>query len=144
MLFDSQNRTVIATTEPGYISVWYFIESMVEGRYTKYDTIPDGIVVHAKFGAVELPVHIDKSTMVNVHGDERKSAFTVVADKVGEYDITIRHMPKGMRFAVTFGRGLKSFMIGFIQFGFGTVILVVAFVLIALAAANVFPKRTNA
>ena len=142
-LFDSENRATIVTTEPGDITVWYFSETIIDGRYTTFDAFPEGIIVRAKFGVVDLPVRVDKSTTINLTGGERKSAFKISAEEIGEYNISIEDMPKEMRFAVTFGKGFKSFIIGLMQFGLGAVFLAAACVLAVLAAANVFPKKDN-
>ena len=142
VLFDAEDRAAIVTTEPGEITVWYFTETMVEGRYTRFEALPDGIVVRAKRGAVELPVRIDKSMTVTQSDGERKSAFKIAAEQVGEYEISLQDRPKDMRFAVSFGKGIKTFMMGLLQFGLGALCLVLAVVLFVLAAANIYPKKT--
>ena len=142
VLFDAEDRAAIVTTEPGEITVWYFTETMVEGRYTRFEALPDGIVVRAKRGAVELPVRIDKSMTITQSDGERKSAFKIAAEQVGEYEISLQDRPKDMRFAVSFGKGIKTFMMGLLQFGLGALCLVLAAVLFVLAAANIYPKKT--
>ena len=71
-----------------------------------------------------------------------QNAFKIAAEQVGEYEISLQDRPKDMRFAVSYGKGIKTFMMGLLQFGLGALCLVVAVVLFVLAAANIYPKKT--
>jgi hypothetical protein len=133
----------IVVESPGEIIVWYYTETVANGTYTRYDEPPEGMAIVATRDGNNLAVKVDRSTTMSTGDGERRSLFSISAESPGSYNLTVSNVPEGFRLSVSVGSGILPFMFGLAAGGLSVMFLIGSVVLFALAAANVFPKKSK-